>query len=417
MNKIKIFLIISLVLFVINCDNDNKSLDVTLNGNGFVKISGENQNDPSESIYVRKVGNGPKTIVLLSGNNTSGKSYEPMLNWFRAIESFNSAYTVYVFDYRGSGLSSYNTTISGLKTFAIDFEKVMNAIKDFPQSDVTLVGYSMGAGVSYHLINLNPARYSNFISLTGISTRGTRVPFSNSTGGTDPATGITWNPGDVFPTNDSTVGIQAAGFHQRAWQGEAKTWNNATFIWDLLVFNDILQFDIVTYTIGDSTFKDSVAYYDTINDLFTIQYMPESLYYCTTNNVTANDITAGTNNVTIPGSNSLKNNYTNINVMLVKAATADIGATGLWRGDQIVFDIETQNTKYDLKQAGANVTAVLIGYNEGYDHGFPIAKSLETVKIIDTFLNGNLTETNAANVLGVSAVTIYENSETIWEQP
>ncbi len=407
---------VALSIFFFSCFDGENGIYVTLNGTGFVQVSGENTDSPDESIYVRKVGNGPKTIVLLSGNNTSGASYEVMLNWYRSIEELNSQYTVYTFDYRGSGYSSYNADITGLKTFAVDFEKVMSTIKDFPTSDVTLVGYSMGAGVAYNMVNINPARYSNVITLAGISTRGTRIGFSASTAGTDPATGITWNPGDMFPVADEAVGLAAATFNQRTWQGEARTWENVTFIWDLLVFNDILKYDIFTYAIGDPTFKNTKAYENTIEDIFTIQYMPESMYYCHKLNVSPVDVTAGTNSITFPGDGSLADNFTGINVMLVKAATSDIMTTGLWSGDQIVFDIETKNTKYDLKQAGANVTAVMIGYNQGYDHGFPIAKSLQVVKLIDQFLGGTLSATTAVDALGVSDLTIYENAETTWEQ-
>ncbi len=383
-------------------------------GAGSIVIDGIQTSDPKESIYVRKVGHGPQTLVLVPGNNTSGKIFEGMLQYFRSIEAFNNAYTVYTFDYRGSGNSSYNKEITSLKDFALDFEKVMNKIDGFPTSGVTLVGYSMGFGVALEMMIANPSRYANIVSLTGIGTRGVRVSFANAgQAGTDSA-GQTWAVGDWVTVTDDAKGITAAGFQQRSWQGDQRTLANVKFVWDMVVYNDVLKYNINTFAIGDATFTNDINYENSLLDGLYVQYMPESLYYAHKFNVSNFDVTHTNGSgsvVTIAGDRRLGTLLNGKKALLVKATT-DFAT---WRGDQVIYDNYTATSKYDLKQAGGTVTAVMIGANQGYDHGFPVSHPLQTVKLIDAFLGGNLSSSSAATALGVTTVTLYPNSETAWE--
>ncbi len=391
---------------------------VTL-GEGSVIIDGLLPSDPKESIYVRKVGNGPHTIVLVPGNNTSGATFEGMLGVFRSVDALNDAYTVYTFDYRGSGKSSYNRKITSLRDFALDFEKVMNQIKDFPTSGVTLVGYSLGFGVGLEMAIANPNRYAKLVSLAGIGTRGVRVSFNAGQAGTD-AAGQTWVNGDWVTVSNDTNGTIATEFQQRSWQGDQRTFTNVKNIWDLLVYNDVLKYDITqAFTAGaitDPTFLSSPNYTNSLIDGFNIQYMPESLYYAHKFNVSNATVTKPAPNangapVVIAADGRLATLLGGKQALLVKAGT-DFGA---WRGDQVIYDNYTATSKYDLKQAGATVTAVMIDPNQGFDHGFPVAKPLETVRMIDTFIKGNLSAASAATALSSATLTYYPHAETAWE--
>jgi pimeloyl-ACP methyl ester carboxylesterase len=416
-------LAMALALFLCGCggnDSSSPSSDtIATLGEGAVIINGVLPGDPQESIYVRKVGHGPKTIVLVPGNNTSGQTFEGMLDVFRSVDAFNDAYTVYTFDYRGSGMSSYNKKITSLKDFALDFEKVMNKISGFPTSGVTLVGYSLGFGVSLEMMIANPNRYSNLVSLAGIGTRGIRVSFNAGQAGTD-SLGTTWSNGDWVTVSNDTNGIVATEFQQRSWQGTQRTYTNVKNIWDMLVYNDTLKYDITkAFTpaaITDPTFTSSPNYTDSLLDGLTIQYMPESLYYAHKFNVSRADVVKPTPNadgspVVIQADNRLASILAGKTAMLVKASTDFAN----WRGDQVVYDNYTATTKYDLKQAGATVTAIMIDPNQGFDHGFPVDHPLETVQLIDTFVKGTLSPATASSALSGTTLTLYPNSETSWE--
>lgn len=397
----------------------NSGDQVVAIGEGAIVIDGVQASDPKESIYVRKVGHGPKTLVLVPGNNTSGSTFEGMLAVFSSIDAFNDAYTVYTFDYRGSGKSSYNKKITSLKDFALDFEKVMNRIAGFPTSGVTLVGYSLGFGVGLEMLIANPNRYDSLVSLAGIGTRGIRVSFNAQQAGTDPA-GQVWAEGDWLTVSDDVKGTVGAEFQQRSWQGDQRTFANVKNIWDLLVYNDVLKYDLskafTPAAVTDATFQSSPNYTTSLLDGLKIQYMPESLYYAHKFNVSKADVIKPAANangaqVVIKADGRLGSLLTGKKAMLVKASTDFAN----WRGDQVVYDNYTATSKYDLKQAGATATAVMITGGQGFDHGFPVAKPLETVKLIDTFLKGNLSAATAASALGNATVTYYPTTESTWE--
>ncbi|GAB3414713.1 alpha/beta hydrolase [Massilia agilis] len=388
-------------------------------GEGAIIVDGVAAGDPKESIYVRKVGHGPKTIVLIPGNNTSGVAFDGMLGYFRSVDALNDAYTVYAFDYRGSGRSSYNKKITSLKDFALDFEKVMNKITGFPTSGVTLVGYSMGFGVALEMVIANPARYGNVVSLAGIGTRGIRVSFNAGQAGTD-AAGHAWANGDWVTVTNDAAGLAGTEFQQRSWQGDQRTYANVQATWDAVVYNDVLKYDIskafTAAAVTDPAFRAAPSYVNSLMDGFNIQYMPESLYYSHKFNVSPTDVVKGTPNadgslVTIPGDGRLASLLTGKRALLVKATT-DFAT---WRGDQVIYDNYTATSKYDLKRAGADVTAVMINPNQGFDHGFPVAHPLETVRLIDAFIKGNVTAGSAASALGNAGVAVYPNAETTWE--
>lgn len=388
-------------------------------GEGAIVIDGAAAGDPKESIYVRKVGHGRKVIVLIPGNNTSGATFDGILGVFRAVDALNDAYTVYAFDYRGSGRSSYNRKITSLKDFAVDFDKVMNKIGDFPTSGVTLVGYSMGFGVALEMVIANPGRYANVVSLAGIGTRGIRVGFNAGQAGTD-AAGHTWASGDWVTVASDAAGLAGTAFQQRSWQGEQRTYANVQATWDAVVYNDVLKYDIgkafTPAAVTDPTFRASPNYGASLLDGFTIQYMPESLYYAHKFNVSPVNVVKPAPNadgsvVTIAGDGRLGTLMGGKRAMLVKASTDLAG----WRGDQVIYDNYTATSKYDLKRAGANVTAVMINPNQGFDHGFPVARPLETVRLIDAFIKGDVSVPAAANALGGAGVAVYPNRETAWE--
>lgn len=407
------FLVSILIFGCSKSDNAAPGGGSEIIGAGSVVISGVAPGDPQESIYVRKVGHGPKTIVLIPGNNTSGMAFEPMLEYFRSIDSLDDAYTVYTFDYRGSGYSSYNKKITSLKDFALDFEKVMNQLANFPTSGVTIVGYSMGFGVALEMIIANPGRYSNIVSLTGIGTRGVRVWFNAATAGTD-SLGQVWAPGDWVTVSNDANGLTGAEFQQRSWQGPNRTYANVEFTWDLVVFEDILKYNISTFAVTDPTFQSNLNYENALIDGLYIQYMPESLYYSHKFNVSRSNVTntnADSTVVIIPGDSRLGTILTGKNAMIVKATTDFVN----WRGDQVIYDNYAATTKYDLKQAGATVNAVIIDADQGYDHGFPIVNPLQTVNLIDTFIKGTLSAGTASTALGGSTINYYPHSETTWE--
>ncbi len=363
-----------------------------------------------ETIHVRRAGHGPAPVILLPGNNCSGAAFDALLTLVGESKDVREKYSFFAMDYRGSGKSSYHQPVGSLEDFARDFADVVSSDPLLRKGGITLVGHSMGFGVAQCMVALDPSRYAGVISLAGIGTRGVRVIFAGNTVGTDPETG------KLYVLGDWADSISAIAFQQRSWSGANRTSETVSATWNMVVFNDILKFDPASFKVTDPTYLANPGYQIAIADVLTTVYMPESLYASHFFNSTAAAVQHtnrdGTT-VTIPGADRL-DAFEGLKVLLVKAETDRAG----WRGDLVVDDSITQNTKYDLRRAGARVTVVMLRPGAGYDHGFPIHHPKETLQMIAAFAEtrAELRAAQVESVFGEGNATVYADKETDWER-
>ncbi len=362
-----------------------------------------------EKIYIRVAGHGSKPVILVPGNNTSGKIFEPILSFVKSISEINDKYTFYTFDYRGSGRSSYYKKIRTLADFAADFNEIVQKDEKLRKGNITLVGYSMGFGVVIEMVHLDPEKYDAIISLAGMGSRGIRIFFTQSNAGVDPKTG------KVYAAGDWVDSLSAMEFHQRSWQGKSRTFENVKLTWDMMVFNDILKYDPAAFKPKDDSFTNNPFYTESLMDVLSIQYMPESLYACHMFNSTdkvIKHINSNGDEVVISGSGKIKS-FKGKRVLLIKARTD----YAKWRGDLVVMDQSFQNTKYDLKRAEADVQALIIEPNIGFDHGFPITHPYETLEFIVRFIEkeGSLDRGFVDTLLGKESYNLYTKDDDSWE--
>ena len=367
--------------------------------------------ESGETIHVRIAGHGPRPVILLAGNNCSGASFQPMLRLVNASAEIAEKYTFYAFDYRGSGESSYVHPIETLDDFARDFDDVVQQDPMLSDGGITLVGHSMGFGVAQLMVDRDPAKYRTIVSLAGIGTRGVRVLFAGGTVGVDPQTGKSYRLGDWADS------LEAVIFHQRAWIGENRTRENVESVWNAIVFNEILRYGLATAAPTDTTYFDDPGYGEAIDDVLQISYMPESLLASHRFNASPYDLEHTNQDgtfISIPGSGRIEG-FAGKRVLLVKARTSRAS----WRGDLVIDDSITQNTKYDLREAGADVTAILIDAGQGFDHGFPFHHPEETLRLIAAFSSADAKERDESaysEILGTSSYALYGNEERDWER-
>ncbi|GAB1262149.1 alpha/beta fold hydrolase [Aurantivibrio plasticivorans] len=362
-----------------------------------IKVSGCEDDSPSETIFVRKAGFGKTLIVFLPGNNTSSEAFEGVLNRFRSNNSLKEKYTALAVDYRGSGSSSYNQAISSLKDFAVDSCKVLNSFEDLADYAIHLVGYSMGFPIALELFNLHP-HIESLVGIAPVSTRGIRVAFNESNTGVDQL-GKRWQAGDWVPLQDVKKGIEATEFHQRQWQGSARTFESVQAVWDSIVFNDWLGFDIADGSIQNLSNKLLPSYQNALADSLRIQYMPESLYFSHAYNGSGVDLPHYKNSdgteVKVPTYNSV-NCLEGKRVLLFKAKSDYVR----WRGDVVISDEDFELSVEDLKRVGADLSSYLIETGNGFDHGLVIAKPECIASVIVNFIEGNLEANLASELLG-----------------
>jgi pimeloyl-ACP methyl ester carboxylesterase len=362
-----------------------------------------------ETIYVRRAGHGSASVVLLPGNNCSGEAFAALLALVEEDSDVAEEYSFFAFDYRGSGRSSYSHPIQSLDDFARDFADVVATDPVLREGRITLVGHSMGFGVAQCMVALDPSRYTGVISLAGIGTRGVRVIFVGSTVGADPVSGKTYSQGDWADSQE------AVAFHQRSWMGENRTIETVASMWNTVVYNDILKLDPSRLVAGDPTYLGDPGYRDSIADVMTTVYMPESLYASHRHNATSTTlehVNKDGTEVALPGTDRL-DGFDGLDVLLVKAKTDRIH----WRGDLVIDDSITRNTKYDLRCAGARVTAIMIEPDIGYDHGFPIHHPMETLELICAFAKSpsNVDAETIESIFGEDGAIVYPSNETDWE--
>lgn len=102
-----------------------------------------------EALAYRKCGAGPRPLLLLHGNMTSSKHWEPLL------QRLPAEYTGYAPDMRGFGASTYRRKFDSLRELAEDVQLFAEAL-DLPP--FALAGWSLGAGVAMSFAARYPQR-------------------------------------------------------------------------------------------------------------------------------------------------------------------------------------------------------------------------------------------------------------------
>lgn len=116
-----------------------------------------------EVIHYLEQGQGPKTILLIHGNFSSGMHYTPL------IERLPKDYKVIAPDLRGYGDSSYYRRISSLADFADDIKLLMDAKQI---ENAYIVGWSLGGGVALEFAAKYPKSVLKMILINSTTHRG-----------------------------------------------------------------------------------------------------------------------------------------------------------------------------------------------------------------------------------------------------
>ena len=99
-----------------------------------------------QKLYYEDRGNGPDTIVMMHGWTSTHEVYE------KPVEMLQEYARCIIYDHRGHGLSKEaNGGRPTMETLASDLNEI---IKGLSLSDITLIGWSMGAGVVLNYVRL-----------------------------------------------------------------------------------------------------------------------------------------------------------------------------------------------------------------------------------------------------------------------
>lgn len=120
-----------------------------------------------EEIAYRISGNGQETLVLVHGNLVSSK------HWGSLLERLSDDFRVIAIDLRGAGESSYNNEVESFKDWAEDIKMFCD---ELDLKDFTLLGWSMGGGISQQFVVDNPSYAKKLILFASIPPSGYPYP-------------------------------------------------------------------------------------------------------------------------------------------------------------------------------------------------------------------------------------------------
>ena len=99
-----------------------------------------------EKLYYEDRGKGPETLVMMHGWTSSHEIY------LKPMEILQGQARCVIFDYRGHGMSKQaNRPNPTMETLASDLNEILQGLS---LSNITLLGWSMGAGVVFNYVRL-----------------------------------------------------------------------------------------------------------------------------------------------------------------------------------------------------------------------------------------------------------------------
>ncbi|NBG88441.1 intracellular short-chain-length polyhydroxyalkanoate depolymerase [Isachenkonia alkalipeptolytica] len=139
-----------------------------------------------ESIFYREVGGGEKTLLLIHGNMSSSKHWEPV------YEKMKEKYKIFAVDLRGMGESSYHSRFDSLKELADDLAEFCEILK---LRDLGVAGWSTGGGIAMELAADYPDLVDKLILVESVSPKGYPLFKKNDKG--EPI------PGEFYETKEA----------------------------------------------------------------------------------------------------------------------------------------------------------------------------------------------------------------------
>jgi len=171
-----------------------------------------------ETISYRKAGEGEKTLLLIHGNMTSSKHWEPLL------KKIPPEYTAYAVDMRGLGDSSYRQPIDSLADFAQD---MLMFSRSLGLNKFTPLGWSTGGGVAMLLAAEHPELVEKMVLIETVSYQGYPIYRKNEKG--EPIVGQYYGSKEEMAADPVQVAPVAAAL-------EAANSDFIKYLWDQLIY-------------------------------------------------------------------------------------------------------------------------------------------------------------------------------------
>lgn len=171
-----------------------------------------------EEYGYREAGNGEELVLLIHGNLVSSR------HWGKLIDSLGERYRVVALDLRGAGISTYNNPVLSFKDWADEVKLFCDELK---LKDFTLVGWSMGGGISQRFVVDYPGYARKLVLYESVPPTGNPIHKKGTNG-------------EILPECHETMEDVVNDRIQIKPSLDALEQKNKAYIkylWDILVFN------------------------------------------------------------------------------------------------------------------------------------------------------------------------------------
>lgn len=172
-----------------------------------------------ESIFYREMGNAEKTLLLIHGNMSSSKHWEPV------YEKMKDNYKIFAVDLRGMGESTYHNRFDSLKELADDIAEFCEILK---LKELVVAGWSTGGGIAMELAADYPHLVDKLVLIESVSPKGYPLLKKNAKGKTIP--GAFYESKEAMAKDPIQVLPAVLAMENQDFNTMKQIWDNAIYV-------------------------------------------------------------------------------------------------------------------------------------------------------------------------------------------
>ncbi len=172
-----------------------------------------------ESIFYREMGSGEKNLLLIHGNMSSSKHWEPV------YEKMKDKYKIFAVDLRGMGESTYHNRFDSLKELADDLAEFCEILK---LRDLVVAGWSTGGGIAMELAADYPDIVEKMILVESVSPKGYPLLKKNEKGEVIP--GAVYESKDAMAKDPVQVLPAVSALENHDFDTMKQIWDAAIYV-------------------------------------------------------------------------------------------------------------------------------------------------------------------------------------------
>lgn len=172
-----------------------------------------------DTLFYREAGEGKRSILLIHGNMSSSRHWEPI------IDILAAEYHVYAVDLRGMGKSTYNRSFDSLGELA---EDVKELIDQKMLDNLVIVGWSTGGGIAMELALRYPELVERLVLISSVSYKGYPIYKKDQEG--QPIIGEVYTSKEEMAKDPMQVVLPLTAMENKNYEVMSQIWNALIYV-------------------------------------------------------------------------------------------------------------------------------------------------------------------------------------------